>query len=57
MRVLNCRILVPTSGHILDKANLVSMDLGSSPILSATDNRQPQGNAAQMHSGETIRWS
>jgi len=57
MHVLNCRILVPTSGHILDNANLVSMNLGSSPILSATDNRQPQGNAAQMHSGETIRWS
>ncbi|DBB07438.1 TPA: hypothetical protein ACH3X3_008919 [Trebouxia sp. C0006] len=48
--LLMFRILVPTSGRILDNANLVSMDIGSSPMLSATDNRQPQRNTAQMHS-------
>ncbi len=45
---------MPTSGRILDNANLVSMDIGSSPMLSATDNRQPQRNTAQMHSGERL---
>ncbi len=59
MHVLNCRMLVPTNAfapyaHIPERASLVSMDPGSSPILSATDNRQPQGTAAQMHSGDHL---
>ena len=45
---------MPTRGHILDNANLVRMNLGSSPMLSATANRQPQRIAAQLHSGERL---
>ena len=57
MHVLNCRILVQTNGHIHENASLVSMDLGSFPVLYGTDDKQLQGHGAQMHSGETFRWS